>query len=253
MNILKTNIFLGYIDVYEFAKTVWMILTEKRFCFSGEYNRERKDIFLTESAIVNNDYTELETLEPLHEFLELSTKDNIFNRPDINRCYFLLNELIEANKSAEKIKKYNLIGLGKDIKINSKPDGYKYFNLFEIVKNIKAISNIFFVELPQYNIKISITDCIVKNEELRIIGIIDDLNNEYLIGVNKLEINYDCKEDKEIDNVVLDINNIELEIYNGYENIENLQIFPGILFNNRKIFLNINTIIKFSKKKRCNP
>ena len=246
----KTNMFLGHIDVYEFAKTVWMILTENKMCFSGEYKRERKDIFLTEDTIINNDYDELQTLEPLHEFLELATKDHFDSRPDIDKCYLLLNELIEANKDTEKIKEYNLIALDKKIQITSRPDGYKYLEVFTIATNINLLSSMFYIYLPQYSIKILINDCQVINKDLKIINIIDDRNNEYLIKVHKLEINYgyDKKRNKLINNINLDIESIELENINGYENVENLEIFPGILFNNQKIFLNKDTVIEFVKK-----
>lgn len=246
----KTNIFLGYIDIYEFAKTVWMILTENKMCFSGEYKRERKDIFLTEDTIINNDYDELQTLEPLHEFLELATKDHFDSRPDIDKCCLLLKELIETNKDDEKIKEYKLIALNKEIQIASEPDCCKYLDVFAIVRNINLLSSMFFICLPQYGIKILINNCQVINKDLMIINIIDDKNNEYLIKVNKLEINYDNiqKISKVINSIILDIENIELENSNGYDDIENLEIIPGISFYDKKIFLTKNTIIKFLKK-----
>ena len=241
---------MGYIDIYEFAKTVWMILTENKMCFSGEYKRERKDIFLTEDTIINNDYDELQTLEPLHEFLELATKDHFDSRPDIDKCCLLLKELIETNKDDEKIKEYKLIALNKEIQIASEPDCCKYLDVFAIVRNINLLSSMFFICLPQYGIKILINNCQVINKDLMIINIIDDKNNEYLIKVNKLEINYDNiqKISKVINSIILDIENIELENSNGYDDIENLEIIPGISFYDKKIFLTKNTIIKFLKK-----
>ena len=108
----------------------------------------------------------------------------------------------------------------------------------------------FYIYLPQYSIRILINDCQVINKDLMIINIIDDRNNEYLIKVHKLEINYgyDQERNKLINNINLDIENIELENINGYENVEDLEIFPGILFNNQKIFLNKDTVIEFVKK-----
>ena len=135
---------------------------------NGEFVVE--DIFLTEDTIINNDYDELQTLEPLHEFLELATKDHFDSRPDIGKCYLLLNELIEANKDTEKIKEYNLIALDKKIQITSRPDGYKYLEVFTIATNINLLSSMFYIYLPQYSIKILINDCQVINKDLMIIA-----------------------------------------------------------------------------------
>lgn len=70
-------------DVYLFAKTCWMFLNNNDGGFSGEYNPSNGFVYL-------RNVFNVETIEPIHELLILSTKEYWEDRITIDDCISLL-------------------------------------------------------------------------------------------------------------------------------------------------------------------
>ena len=96
-------------DVYLFAKTCWMFLKNNDGGFSGEYKPSNKLIYLRNNFNV-------ETIEPIHELLTLSTKEYWEDRISIDDCITLLKNQLDVCNGT--IKKEELITLINKEKIN---------------------------------------------------------------------------------------------------------------------------------------
>ncbi|NOU77457.1 protein kinase [Paenibacillus sp. LMG 31459] len=70
-------------DVYSFAKLIWIVLTEDEYCFDGQYEKVK-------SFGLKHSEFNVETLECVHQVLELSTDPIMSRRPIISR---VLDEL----------------------------------------------------------------------------------------------------------------------------------------------------------------
>lgn len=75
-------------DVYLYAKTVWMVLHCNNRGFSSEYSRTADDIYIAKETFG------FETAEPLHRLMEEATKNNYWERTDIENCInYMENQL----------------------------------------------------------------------------------------------------------------------------------------------------------------
>lgn len=83
----KLNIIIDNrkVDVYLFAKSIWMYLKRNRKGFKGEYNLSDPYIFLDKKLLDLGD-----TISPLHEMMIKATRHVNDERIDINECLRLL-------------------------------------------------------------------------------------------------------------------------------------------------------------------
>lgn len=73
-------------DVYLFAKTVWIALSGNSTGFRGEYSRKDDQIYLPKER-----FRDASTLEPIHKAMELATKHDYGDRPDVAEILKHLN------------------------------------------------------------------------------------------------------------------------------------------------------------------
>lgn len=78
------------VDVYLFAKTLWILLTKDRRGFRGIYKRSDPEIYLDNTELKMGD-----TLEPLHRLMEGATQHTNSDRISLSDCLDLLDQQIE--------------------------------------------------------------------------------------------------------------------------------------------------------------
>lgn len=97
------NIDFQKVDVYLFAKTVWILLTGHRNGFRGEYRRGDRSLYL------NNALLKLgKTIEPLHKMLEEATAYENGKRITIDNCLEYIEQQIAI---AEDRKSPDYVGM----------------------------------------------------------------------------------------------------------------------------------------------
>ena len=102
------------VDVYELAKTIWMILKSKAInCFNGSYLCGLKDVSLELSDTLGAERFPIKTLGPLHDLLERATMTDPSLRPDMKAFVAEMNKLVAINKDEKKIKEAELKVLAK--------------------------------------------------------------------------------------------------------------------------------------------
>lgn len=84
------------------------------------------------------------TFEPIHRLLEESTKLEMYERIDINKCReYLIDQLLIINdKSIDKASWYKYKEIEKEIQIEINPDEEIYNDFYSILKIIERFSNI---------------------------------------------------------------------------------------------------------------
>lgn len=97
---LRDGIDYEKVDVYLFAKTIWLILTGNKCGFRGQYNRRDLSIYLDRKKMKLGD-----TLEPLHQMMEYATFYNNRERISLSDCIDLLkSQLAIAEERFENSK-----------------------------------------------------------------------------------------------------------------------------------------------------
>ena len=86
---VEENIDYQKVDVYLFAKTVWILLTGNRNGFRGEYKRGDRALYLDNKRLMLG-----KTIEPLHRMMEQSTVYNNKDRITIDQCLEYINQQI---------------------------------------------------------------------------------------------------------------------------------------------------------------
>lgn len=128
-------------DVYLFAKVVWMVLKNDNIGFRGEYKRDNKQFYLNAAEYG------ITTFEPIHKFLEKSTKFNMNERINIKEC----RELIIAQLSilnegiTNEALSYRFEELEKEMINDEEPNErvYRKFNtIIKVLEEFAPISNI---------------------------------------------------------------------------------------------------------------
>ena len=92
-------------DAYMFAKTVWICITGKMGCFSGEYLRDYNGVCLS------SDEYGVPTFEPFHRMMEMATKTSWEKRITLNKCVEFLQEqkgIIDGFVSKDVISLYKM-------------------------------------------------------------------------------------------------------------------------------------------------
>lgn len=133
-------------DVYLFAKTVWIILTGIKGGFYEEYRRSEKRIYLDKKKL------KVETVEPLHEMLELATKHFWWERIDIDTCLRYINDqldIITKRVSEDDIGKWKYVEIMKEIGETIMPDRKVYQDtksVLEVLERMAGLVNLVFKE-----------------------------------------------------------------------------------------------------------
>ena len=125
-------------DVFLFAKVVWMVLKNDNMGFRGQYRRENRQFYLNPSEYG------VFTFEPIHRLLEESTKFEMQERIDMNRCVKYIIEQLEIinDNTSNKALSYKYEEEEKELEVEINPDENIYSNIKSILKIIESVCNI---------------------------------------------------------------------------------------------------------------
>ena len=79
-------------DVYLFAKTIWMVLKCNNCGFPSEYSRANCTVYIDKNELF------VDTAEPLHKLMIEATRDNYWERCNIDDCLKYLGEQVRVIK-----------------------------------------------------------------------------------------------------------------------------------------------------------
>lgn len=226
-------------DVFLFAKVVWMVLKNDNMGFRGQYGRENRQFYLNPSEYG------VFTFEPIHRLLEESTKLEMYERIDINKCReYLIDQLLIINdKSIDKASWYKYTEIEKEIQIEINPDEEIYNDFYSILKIIERFSNISNITIDGTNEVINVNSVGEWEKNKSII-----LNSNEVHGKNYLFYPDFIKYNKKDGEFELSIKKIEREsIHSEFISYkESRRLSWGVINNN--ILLDENLVIKFIKK-----
>lgn len=126
-------------DVYLFAKTIWLVLKSSKKCFLKEYSRVDDCIYIDKNEIG------VDSLEPLHRLMIKATKNDYWERCDIEDCLLYLEEqisIIKGTVQKEQLrswKYYECINRNCDI---IQADEKIYRKVPSIIKILEELSEI---------------------------------------------------------------------------------------------------------------
>lgn len=173
------------IDVYEFAKTAWMILKSAKYCYDGQYDYADDNIFISHRDLGAGVRDYVITLGPLHEFLELATHRQASRRPKMSEVCSLLQHLITDNQNTELIKKWEWktnIKRNRYI-FNSDIEGYTdVVNIEHMINGLRDLTELKIND----NWFVVIKECTIYDVNDGVIIIKDSNNNSFFIKVKAL-------------------------------------------------------------------
>lgn len=135
--ILSENIDYKKSDVYLFAKTVWIALSGNATGFRGEYSRKDDQIYLSKER-----FRDVLTLEPIHKAMELATKHNYADRPDITEILMLLNlqlQIVRHRISDDIILSLQYQEASKHVEQSIEPDHKTYCESTKVAEFLNAL------------------------------------------------------------------------------------------------------------------
>lgn len=142
------------VDVYLFAKTLWIFLTGVSIGFRGEYSRSDKQIYFDKGKLSLGD-----TIEPLHRMMEDATKHNNSDRISLEKCLELIDgqiEIAESRYDEKEIGKLKYDEAVSEAREQVKPDivSYNRFpNILDVLGRINDIADLYITEFgDEYNI-----------------------------------------------------------------------------------------------------
>ena len=136
----KLNINIDYrkVDVYLFAKTIWMYLKSNRKGFKGEYNQSDPYMSLDKNTLNLGD-----TISPLHDLMIKATKHVNSERIDIGECINLLNQQLSIATNTCDPKLLNSLKFDEAVKeVLSQVDSdvFEYEQMDKIVSIINILN-----------------------------------------------------------------------------------------------------------------
>jgi serine/threonine protein kinase len=196
-------------DIYSLAKTIWMILKEKRFSFDGHYNFDSKYyIEYNDEQLLKKG---IRTIATFNRLLMESTNEDPLMRPDIYKVIEYIELWIAENKLAEKeislINQNEVINRNLHI-IKSNVEVYTDFNKVRDFLNEIFKANVYslLIELSNGEYDVIFRTNKVQPSEIEGGMIFVSTNNKrYLVLINKLEI------DKQNNKMILCVTGIKLE------------------------------------------
>lgn len=129
-------------DVYSFAKTFWMLLTNKEYSFYGQYSYQSKD-FLDYNMYKNEG---IRTLATVNELLYEATYEDLYKRPTMKDVIDRLEKWITENLKPDISRNLNEMELAKKgvARIESNQESYTEFEkirmMIDVLSNGKILS-----------------------------------------------------------------------------------------------------------------
>lgn len=226
-------------DVFLFGKVVWMVLKNDMMGFRGQYRRENRQFYLNPSEYG------VFTFEPIHRLLEESTKIEMHQRININKCVEYIREQLEIinNIHSDKVLSYKYEEEEKELEIGINADENIYSDIQSILKIIDRLSKVSNIYIDGTNEVINVDFVEQWDPNKSII-----LNHNEVHGKNYLCYPDFIKHNKRNGEFELSIKKIEREdIHSEFISYkESRKLSWGIKNNN--ILLDEDLVIKFSKK-----
>lgn len=229
------------IDVYEFAKTMWLILKGEKYCFPESYLCRRKDIQLSFNDIEISNSELIKTLEPLHELLEKATEFEATKRPEMKECYGMLENFFIINNNEKESDKLNLKRSMKEFFYDNQPEMREYYSVETIYNFLILVKKCMYISIDnsQY---IKLKNIRIINSKEAVLEIKDYHNNNYLCKVQKLCIYKDDISNRQSVLIVIDD---EFKNYTDYKSYFSELDIPGIIIENRNFYINKNCALHF--------
>lgn len=224
------------IDVYEFIKTMWMILKNVQICFHGSYVCGARDISLDLDDIRKDKNSNIKTIGPLHELLEIGTLVDASLRPKMEEVYFRMEHLLEVNRDEKQIKEWELKVLTKKFINKNRAEIQGYYSINEIVNLINNVKEMVSLIMDDYQ-EILIYECSILDKRKNIILIVDKMKNNYVLSVEALYINQSNIQSEYIELKIKQYNFHEDIDYYGYKSIYKYDNLPGVIIENEKMCL----------------
>ncbi len=165
--------FYQAVDIYEYVKTAWYLLTHSRdgFRIGLRYNEQMKNIYLSKQTIQVNVSEDKErfksngfTLEPLHRFMEITNIDSDKEMPEIDECLNHLKNFKKINQNVESAKIKNRQLARERLRRNCRVNESRYSEITEIIKAINSIKDQYNIEFVQARYQIE--DCVRYKEDI---------------------------------------------------------------------------------------
>lgn len=231
------------IDVYEYVKTVWLILTMEKVVYKELYCYENSRLYLSWDKIhVDIEYN----LFHLHELMTFANADNYKKMKSIDDCLRQLDLFYNVNfsKDEEAIRNANLEQAV--FEITSVPDVQEYRGAEKIAYNLIKIAKYCILQMPEkYAIcNMCISDVTIKpiGDEQKVISIKTELGTILNFVPKCLRVNIEKIKNIEIETVDIAEQNIT-----GTK-LSELLILPGIPLGDEEVLIDEKCIIKLVPK-----
>lgn len=228
------------VDVYEFAKTVWMILKNEKYCFNGQYHSGLKNISIELDDIQQDSRVNIKTLGPLNELLEAATEQDAASRPTMEKVLLQMHEFIKVNRNEQEIKKWQIKESTRMFINKNKTEIHGYHSVRKIVELLNTIKNSIFLKIDGYQ-TIVIEECSIFDESASIILIVDKNKNQYILSIETLYINQDDIESNDFRLIVKRYN--FFADYREYQSIYQYNMLPGVLIENQKFYVDKDEVV----------
>lgn len=228
------------VDVYEFAKTVWMILKNEKYCFNGQYHSGLKNISIELDDIQQDSRVNIKTLGPLNELLEVATEQDAASRPTMEKVLLQMHEFIKVNRNEQEVKKWQIKESTRMFTNKNKTEIYGYHSVRKIVELLNTIKNSIFLEIDGFQ-TIVIEECSIFDESASIILIVDKNKNQYILSIETLYINQDDIESNDF-RLIVKRYNFSAD-YREYQSIYQYNMFPGVLIENKKFYVDKDEVV----------
>lgn len=151
---LELDIDFKLVDVYLFAKTLWIFLTGNTKGFRGTYKRSDKQIYLDKKKLDLG-----KTVEPLHKMMEGATRYSNADRISLTECLDLIDiqiEIAEGRYDRTKVRQLLYDEAVYEAREQVTPDicSYDNFaNILDVLGRIDEIADLYVTEFKdEYNI-----------------------------------------------------------------------------------------------------
>lgn len=228
------------VDVYEFAKTVWMILKNEKYCFNGQYHSGLKNISIELDDIQQDSRVNIKTLGPLNELLEVATEQDAASRPTMEKVLLQMHEFIKVNRNEQEVKKWQIKESTRMFINKNKTEIYGYNSVRKIVELLNTIKNSIFLNIDGFQ-SIVIEECSIFDESASIILIVDKNKNQYILSIETLYINQDDIESNDF-RLIVKRYNFSAD-YREYQSIYQYNMFPGVLIKNEKFYIDKDEVV----------
>lgn len=222
------------IDIYEFIKTMWMVLKNTQYCFHGSYVCGARNISLNLDDVNKN--SNIKTLGPLHELLEIGTLVDASLRPKMEDVYLRMEQLFEVNRDEKQIKEWELKVLTKKFINKNRAEIQGYYSINEIVEFINNVKGMTYIVIKDFE-KIFIDECTIADKRKNIMLIVDKNKNYYVLSAKALYINQSDIQSNYVELEIKQYNFLEDINYYGYKSIYQYDNLPGVIIENEKMYL----------------